>query len=57
MARVLGLGDEGRRKAFHDAVLAAQGVREGAIVLTHNVADFDRLQQLDVRLRVLFYRT
>lgn len=57
MARVLGLSDDGRRKAFHDAVLAAQAVREGAIVVTGNVADFDRLMQLDPRLRVVFYRT
>ena len=57
MARVLGLADEGRRKAFHDAVLAAQAVREGAVLVTRNVADFDRLQQLDPKLRVAFYRT
>lgn len=56
MVRILGLGDENRRKVFHDAVLAAQAVREGAVVLTRNVADFDRLQQLDPRLRVAFYR-
>ncbi len=55
MARVLGLSNEARRKAFHDAVLAAQAVREGAVVVTRNVSDFDRLQQLDPRLRVLFY--
>ncbi len=57
MSLVLGLAEDGRRKAVHDAVLAAQAVREGAIVVTRNVADFDRLQQLDPRLRVLFYRT
>lgn len=57
MSRVLGLAEDGRRKAFHHVVLAAQAVREGAIVVTRNVGDFDRLQQLDPRLRVLFYRT
>lgn len=57
MARILGLSDKNRRKAFHDAVIAAQAMPEGAIVVTRNVGDFDRLQQLDLRLRALFYQT
>jgi len=56
MARVLGYNGENRRKAQNDAILAAQASRLGCLVVTRNVGDFDRLGQLDDRLKVAFYR-
>ena len=55
-ARLLALDDATRRKVFHDAVLAAQAARTGASFVTRDIADFDRLSQLDDRLHVVFYR-
>jgi predicted nucleic acid-binding protein len=55
MARVLGYPKEARRKAQNDAVLAAQAARLGCLMITRNVTDFDRLSQLEPRLRVAFY--
>lgn len=56
MARVMGYTREERRKAQNDAILAAQASRLGCLVVTRNIADFDRLGQLDDRLKVTFYR-
>jgi predicted nucleic acid-binding protein len=55
MARILGYPKESRRKADNDAILAAQAARLGCLLVTRNVSDFDRLSQLDPRLRVAFY--
>ena len=55
MARILGYPKEARRKAQNDAVLAAQASRLGCLLVTRNVADFDRLSQLEPKLRVAFY--
>lgn len=55
MARVLGYLKEARRKAQNDAVIAAQAARLGCLLVTRNVADFDRLSQLEPKLRVAFY--
>lgn len=55
MSRILGYPKEARRKAQSDAVLAAQASRLGCLLVTRNVADFDRLAQLEPRLRVAFY--
>lgn len=57
MARALGYPKEARRKAQNDAILAAQVSRLGCLLVTRNVADFDRLSQLEPRLRVSFYST
>ncbi|MFZ3584719.1 type II toxin-antitoxin system VapC family toxin [Loktanella sp. DJP18] len=57
MARVLGYNDAQRRKALMDGMLAAQAAQEGLLILTKNVADFDRLSQLEPKLKVAFYRT
>ena len=56
MARVLGYNGENRRKTQNDAILAAQASRLGCLIVTRNVRDFDRLGQLDDRLKVAFYR-
>jgi predicted nucleic acid-binding protein len=55
MARLLTYDKASQRKALTDATIATQAARNGLTVLTRNVADFDRLSQLDPRLDVLFY--
>tara|TARA_Y100001951_G_C11238197_1_gene238822 strand:- start:341 stop:898 length:558 start_codon:yes stop_codon:yes gene_type:complete len=57
MARVLGLNESARRKCLMDAMLAAHAIEEQLLLVTRNVVDFDRLSQLDPRLKVAFYRT
>lgn len=54
MARLMGHSRESRRKVQSDAVLAAHATRLGCLLITRNVADFDRLSQLEPRLRVAF---
>lgn len=39
MSRAPGLAEDARREALHDAALAAQAVREGALVAMRNVGD------------------
>jgi predicted nucleic acid-binding protein len=56
IARILGYNGENRRKAQNDAILAALASRLGCLVITRNISDFDRLGQLDDRLKVAFYR-
>lgn len=57
MARLLGYAEGGRRKALIDAMLASQAAREGLLLVTRNIADFDRLSQLLPRLRIALYRS
>jgi len=56
MARELGYTEGQRRKCLMDAMLAAQAVEEQLLLVTRNVADFDRLSQLEPKLKVAFYR-
>ena len=56
MVRVLGLGAVDRRRVLMDAMLAAQAARENLLLVTRNVVDFDRLSQMDAKLKVAFYR-
>ena len=44
------------RACLNDALIYLQARRLGCIVLTANIADFDRLNQLVPNGRVLFYR-
>jgi len=55
MSRILGYPKNARRKAQNDAILAAQASRLGCLLVTRNIADFDRLSQLEPKLRVAFY--
>jgi len=57
MARELGFTEGQRRKCLMDAMLAAQASQEQLLLITRNVADFDRLSQLAPKLKVAFYRT
>ncbi|WP_394415291.1 type II toxin-antitoxin system VapC family toxin [Sulfitobacter sp. 1A12126] len=56
MARELGFDEGQRRKCLMDAMLAAHSVEEQLTLVTRNVADFDRLSQLEPKLKVVFYR-
>ncbi len=55
-SRLSGLSNADRRKALQDATLYLQALKLGFTVMTANIADFDRLQQLVPEGRVLFYR-
>jgi predicted nucleic acid-binding protein len=55
-SRLAGLSPADRRKALPDGTLYLQALKLGFTVLTANIADFDRLQQLVPEGRVLFYR-
>lgn len=57
MARILGYTADQRRKGLMDAFLAAHAVQQNLLLVTRNIADFDRLNQLDSKLKVAFYRT
>jgi predicted nucleic acid-binding protein len=39
-----------------DALILLQAREAGLVLLTRNIADFDRLQQLEPTSRVLYYR-
>lgn len=56
MSRILNYPKEAQRKARNDGVLAAHASRLGCLLVTRNIVDFDRLSQLDPKLRVAFYR-
>lgn len=56
MARLFNCKEGERRKALIDAMLASQAAGEGLLLVTRNVADFDRLSQMLPRLRIGLYR-
>ncbi len=56
MARNLGYNESQRKKCLMDAMIAAHAIQENLLFITKNVADYDRLSQLDSRLKVAFYR-
>ena len=49
-------GREQRRKALSDCLLFVSALREGLILLTANLAEFDLLHQIFPEARVAFYR-
>lgn len=49
-------GTEQRRKALADCLLFVSALRDGLILLTANLAEFDLLHQLFPEARVAFYR-
>lgn len=55
LARLQGYGKGERRKALNDALIFLTAAKNGCVVLTRNVADFDLLMQLDGRGRAVFY--
>lgn len=56
LARLLNRQGASRRNVQNDSILAAHAARTGNLLVTRNIADFDRLSQLEPRLKVSFYR-
>ncbi len=57
LARLQQYGKSERRKALNDALIFLSAARNGCVVLTRNVADFDLLMQLDAKGQAVFYRS
>jgi len=55
LARLQRYGKNERRKALNDALIFLTAARNGCVVLTRNVADFDLLMQLDSTGQAVFY--
>ena len=56
LARLQGYARADRARGLNDALLLFTAERHGCTLLTRNLADFDLLQQISPRARVLFYR-
>ena len=57
LARLQQYGKNDRRKALNDALIFLTATRNGCVVLTRNIADFDLLMQLDPRGQAIFYKS
>jgi predicted nucleic acid-binding protein len=55
LSRTQDLAGPDRRRLLHDALIAATALKNGLVVLTANVADFDLLSQIQPATRVLYY--
>lgn len=55
--RLGGYGKGQERTCLNDALVYLQAMRLGCVLLTANIGDFDRLNQLMPDGRVMFYRT
>jgi predicted nucleic acid-binding protein len=55
LARLQRYGKTEQRKALNDALIFLTAARNGCVVLTRNIADFDLLMQLDARGQAVFY--
>jgi predicted nucleic acid-binding protein len=55
MARLQRYGKNEQRKALNDALIFLTATRNGCVVLTRNVSDFDLFMQLDRRGQAVFY--
>jgi predicted nucleic acid-binding protein len=55
LARLQRYGKSERRKALNDALIFFSAARNGCVVLTRNISDFDLLMQLDPRGQAIFY--
>lgn len=55
LARLQRYGKTEQRKALHNALIFLTATRNGCVVLTRNVTDFDLLMQLDAKGQVVFY--
>jgi predicted nucleic acid-binding protein len=56
LSRTMGYRADAKLRAFNDAVIYLQAVRQGFTVVTRNVGDFDLLQQMVPAGRILLYR-
>lgn len=55
LARLEQYGKNERRKALNDALIFLTAAKNGCVVLTRNVKDFDLLMQLDRKGQAVFY--
>lgn len=55
LARFQGYGKNERRKALNDALIFFTATKNGCVVLTRNILEFDLLMQLDTRGQAIFY--
>lgn len=55
LARLQHYGKSERRQALNDALIFLTAARNGCVVLTRNLSDFDLLMQLDPRGHAVFY--
>lgn len=55
--RARGYGKERQQACLNDALIYVQAAKSGQTVLTRNVSDFDLLNQMAPRGRILLYRT
>jgi predicted nucleic acid-binding protein len=55
LARLQHYGKNEQRKALNDALIFLTASRNGCVVLTRNVSDFDLLMQLDSKGQAVFY--
>jgi predicted nucleic acid-binding protein len=55
MARLQSYGKNEQRKALNDALILLTAAKNGCIVLSRNLSEFDLLMQLDARGQAIFY--
>jgi predicted nucleic acid-binding protein len=55
LARLQRYGKIEQRKALNDTLIFLTAARNGCVVLTRNITDFDLLMQLDARGQAVFY--
>jgi predicted nucleic acid-binding protein len=55
LARLQRYGKSERRKSLNDALIFLTAARNGCVVLTRNMSDFDLLMQLDAKGQAVFY--
>jgi predicted nucleic acid-binding protein len=55
LARLQRYGKNEQRRALNDALIFLTAARNGCVVLTRNLADFDLLMQLDEKGQAVFY--
>lgn len=55
LTRLQQYGKNEQRKALNDALIFLSAARNGCVVLTRNISDFDLLMQLDPRGQAVFY--
>jgi len=57
LARLQRYGKTERRRALNDALILLTAAKNGCVVLTRNITDFDLLIQLDGKAQAVFYDT
>jgi len=57
LARLQRYGKNEQRKALNGALIFLSAARNGCVVLTRNVTDFDLLMQLDANGQAVFYQS